>query len=398
MSFSVFDRFSAKGERDKQDGFVLDYIDTYLPGEPIATEHLLSELGGKVSEALAASIEDMKIERRYSVIEDLPGYLSGTAKRQLRDTTSSLAANAARGCLEKAGLEGDKIAALITVTNTPDQMVPGVAYLVMEKLRDILPRSIPVQGMQAAGCSGTVKALELAGLYLRAYPDKQVLVVAAEGHTGLMPRLDQGKYVSLREAACAPDARQELTKTLHAIQAFLFGDGAVALVLGREGRQGISFGGTAHATNLESSDIEILGAAQHGMINPDFPGFPEYIMDRRVPERGLAYAADMLPRLFASGKNGFDAGEVKKLGSFLIHTGSWKILEGVCGSMGVAADDPRAGAGFRVVRDYANTSSCSAGFLLADLLQSRLAGQGVLITFGVGFSASSVRYDYKPAH
>ena len=114
--------------------FALDHIETYFPDEAVSTGDLFSELGGRMSSDLVASIEDMNISQRYSVIDDLPRYFSGKAKRRLRETTSSLAANAARRCLEAAGADAGKIAALITVTNTPDQMLPGVAYLVMEKL------------------------------------------------------------------------------------------------------------------------------------------------------------------------------------------------------------------------------------------------------------------------
>ena len=377
--------------------FTLDHLETYFPDELVSTANLFSELGSRMSNDLAVSIEDMNISQRYSAVEDFPRYLSGKTKRRLRETTSSLAANAARRCLEAAGADASKIAALITVTNTPDQMVPGVAYLIMEKLQDVLPRSISVQGLQAAGCSGAVKALELAGLYLAAHPDKQVLVVAAEAHTGLMPSLDQGEYVSFRELRDMPGCREELVKTQRAIQSFLFGDGATAFLLGGEGRTGLTFGRMVHATNLEPSDIAILSSAQHGMINPDSGGFPEYFMDRSVPARGMAYTADMLARLFGRAEPDFDAGAVRQLDSILIHTGSWKILEGICGRIGAAAGDPRVAPGFRVIRNCANTSACSAGFLLDDLLRTGLAGQGVLVSFGVGFSASSVRYSYRPS-
>jgi 3-oxoacyl-[acyl-carrier-protein] synthase-3 len=377
--------------------FTLDHIETYFPDEPVSTGALFSELGSRMSSDLVASIEDMNISQRYSAVEDLPRYFSGKTKRRLRETTSSLAANAVRRCLEQSGADVSKIAALITVTNTPDQMLPGVAYLVMEKLQDVLPRSISVQGLQAAGCSGAVKALELAGLYLAAHPNKQVLVVAAEAHTGYMRSLDQGAYVSFRELRDRPDCREELVKTQRAIQSFLFGDGATAFLLGGEGRTGLTFGRMVHATNLEPSDVAILGTAQHGMIHPDTSGFPEYLMDRSVPARGMAYTADMLARLFGRAGPDFDAGAVGQLDSILIHTGSWKILEGICGRIGAAADDPRVAPGFRVIRNCANTSSCSAGFLLDDLLRTGLAGQGVLVSFGVGFSASSVRYSYRPS-
>ena len=249
---------------------------------------------------------------------------------------------------------------------------------------------------QAAGCSGAVKALELAGLYLAAHPNKQVLVVAAEAHTGYMPSLDQGTYVSFRELRDRPDCREELVKTQRAIQSFLFGDGATAFLLGGEGRTGLTFGHMVHATNLEPSDAGILGAARHGMINPDSGGFPEYLMDRSVPARGMAYTADMLARLFGRAGPDFDAGAVRQLDSILIHTGSWKILEGICDRIGAGAGDLRVAPGFRVLRNCANTSACSAGFLLDDLLRTGLAGQGVLVSFGVGFSASSV-YSYRPS-
>ena len=83
------------------------------------------------------------------------------------------------------------------------------------------------------------------------------------------------------------------------------------------------------------------------------------------------------------------------MGCFLIHTGSRKILNGICETLGIEPEDPRVASSYRVLRDHANLSSASVGVMLADLMQSASFGDGLVISFGVGFSSSSAVMRYN---
>ena len=71
----------------------------------------------------------------------------------------------------------------------------------------------------------------------------------------------------------------------------------------------------------------------------------------------------------------------------LIHTGSKKILDGVCAQLAIAPDSSKVRASYEVLKSYGNLSSASTGFMLAARDQS--PGPAVVVGFGVGFTASA---------
>jgi 3-oxoacyl-[acyl-carrier-protein] synthase-3 len=71
----------------------------------------------------------------------------------------------------------------------------------------------------------------------------------------------------------------------------------------------------------------------------------------------------------------------------LIHTGSKKILDGVCSQLALEPDSLKVNASYRVLEKYGNLSSASTGFMLAE--KNDWAGPTMVVGFGVGFTASA---------
>ena len=71
----------------------------------------------------------------------------------------------------------------------------------------------------------------------------------------------------------------------------------------------------------------------------------------------------------------------------LIHTGSKKILDGVCSQLHLDTDSTRVEKSYDVLENFGNLSSASTGFMLAG--KKEWAGPAMVVGFGVGFTASA---------
>ncbi len=130
-------------------------------------------------------------------------------------TTSDLAAAAARRALLSAELEADEVEVLIVATATPDQPVPCTAAFVQEKIGARNAMGFDVD----AGCTGFLYALQVARALIASGAYANALVIGA-------------------------DALSLLTDYQSRETCVLFGDAAGAVVLGREG-------GKAHLTDMQ---------------------------------------------------------------------------------------------------------------------------------------------------
>jgi 3-oxoacyl-[acyl-carrier-protein] synthase-3 len=71
----------------------------------------------------------------------------------------------------------------------------------------------------------------------------------------------------------------------------------------------------------------------------------------------------------------------------LIHTGSKKILDGVCSQLDLEPESAKVHGSYKVLERYGNLSSASTGFMLAE--KNEWSGPAMVVGFGVGFTASA---------
>ena len=360
-------------------------IASTVPTTVMTTDELLELFEGRLSEELETSLRSIGVEQRHSVLANHASALINPAA-QLHPTTSTtgMAVAAIRGALERADLpDAKRIGLLVSVSNTESRQLPGLGPEILAQDGGLLPRSVAIANLSAQGCATLLKGAELAGWYLCAHPDRLALLVAAEAHTPWFSGIPQARrYLSFRElrtgnAKGAGDERA----TLSLIQAALFGDGAVALVLEAEGPSP-ALGPFVHLTNRDRDDGELLTMDGGGTAQPLLSGRPRYTMAASVPRRGAAYAAATVKALHecvAEPEGGYYR--------YLIHTGSRKILNGVCDSLGLSSEDPRVRTSYDVLGQWGNLSAASIGFMLER--EPNLAGPALLSAFGVGFSASA---------
>jgi len=267
---------------------------------------------------------------------------------------------------------------------------------VMANFHGVLSRSISTVSMQAQGCSVLLKAVEVAQWYLCANPGKVALILMSEAHTPYISPLLGAEYLGYREIARLRrknraedfDTERERLNTTCAIQAMLFGDGAVALLLGTQ--DGLAaFGPISHLTNDEPDDVNLL-TMEGGGLHPCLEGRPQYLMRPNVPIRGAHYAVTTVGRVLDHPDS--PAHHLDEVADCLIHTGSKKILDGVCQQLALAPDSTKVRTSYEILQNYGNLSSASTGFMLAEKKNRR--GPTLVVGFGVGFAASAGLLDF----
>lgn len=361
---------------------------TSVPPHKFDTNELVSALLYKLSPELINTINTLGVERRYSALENFPAYLAG---EPMNATTSSteIGVNAARKCIEQWGGDPRRIGLLVAATNTPSQLLPCLASEVMANFHGVLSRSISTVSMQAQGCSVLLKSIEVAQWYLCSNPGKVALILMSEAHTPYISPLLRAEYLGYREiarlrknsGATDVEIESERLNTTCAIQALLFGDGAVALLVGTE--EGIAeFGHISHLTNDHVDDVNLL-TMEGGGLQPE--GRPQYMMRPNVPLRGAHYAVTTVNRVLNHPSSPVQ--NMEQVADCLIHTGSKKILDGVCTQLALEPDSTKVKTSYEILQNYGNLSSASTGFMLADRNDRR--GPTMVVGFGVGFAASA---------
>ncbi len=363
---------------------------TALPPHRFDTTELIGSLMYKLSPELINTISSLGVEQRYSTLANYPEYLAGDPMQQTVSSTD-LGINAARNCIARWGGDPRRIGLLIAATNTPSQLLPCLASEVMASMYGQLSRTISTVSMQAQGCSVLLKAIEVARWYLCANPNKLALVLMSEAHTPHVTPLLNDEYFGYRELARLrkvkglDDAALEELRldTTFVIQSMLFGDGAVALMLGREDGEA-AFGPIAHLTNDEPADVELLSMDWGGVLPSDHSR-PHYFMRPNVPHRGAHYAVTTVRKVLADPAS--PVARMEDLADCLIHTGSKKILDGVCTQLALAPDSAKVRTSYDILQRYGNLSSASTGFMLAE--KGAREGASLVVGFGVGFAASA---------
>ncbi|MCY4300759.1 MAG: ketoacyl-ACP synthase III [Aestuariivita sp.] len=127
------------------------------------------------------------------------------------ETTSSMAAAAAREALRSANLVGDDIDAIILATSTADLTFPSAATMVQSAINMTHGFSFDIQAV----CAGFVYALSNANALIVSGQAQRILVIGSETFSKIIDPSDRSTYV-------------------------LFGDGAGALILERQEGHGTS--------------------------------------------------------------------------------------------------------------------------------------------------------------
>ncbi|HTW08178.1 MAG TPA: beta-ketoacyl-ACP synthase III [Acidimicrobiales bacterium] len=249
-------------------------------------------------------------------------------------TTASLAAQAGRAALERAGLTGADIDLLILCTTTPDQLVPATSSPLANAL------AIRGGGMDInAACAGFTYGLVTATGFIAAGAER-VLLIGAETLT-------------------------RITNWADRTNAFLFGDGAGAVVV--EAVPG--------EPALLGWDIGVDGSL-HPLFYADHGGDGMRMRGQEVFRKAVRVTVDSATRSLERAK--VSASEITL---FVPHQANIRIMDAVAERLGIPAERVAS-----VIESTGNTSSASIPIALSDAANRGRLSEGDLVLFA-GFGA-----------
>ncbi|MGW6466985.1 3-oxoacyl-ACP synthase III family protein [Streptomyces rubiginosohelvolus] len=305
-------------------------------------------------------VDNREIAAWAGVTEEWVAERTGILQRRyaaVGEATSDLALPAARAALDEAGPEaGERLAALIVATCTPDHPQPSTAAIVQAGLG--LP-ALPAFDVNAV-CSGFLYALTVARALLDGQPGQYALVVGADLFSTLMDRGDR-KTVSL------------------------FGDGAGAVVLGTV-PEGYGIHGATLLANGELHDyVKVEAGGTRTPLDERARAAGEHLfrMDGRAVRE---YAMTTLHKVV--GQTLADCGaRIEDVDRFVFHQANTRLLESFAAEAGI---DPAKVA--LTAPSLGNTAAASVPLTLHHTHHDRPLERGervLLASIGGGMTAAA---------
>ncbi|MCZ4351419.1 ketoacyl-ACP synthase III [Roseovarius aestuarii] len=268
---------------------------------------------------------------------------SGIERRRFAaegQTTSDLATRAARAALDNAGLSPDDIDGIIVATSTPDLTFPSVATMVQAKLGMTRGFGFDVQAV----CAGFVYALCTANAMIVSGQADRLLVIGAETFSRIMDWTDRSTCV-------------------------LFGDGAGALILGREDGTGTSQDRGILSTDLNSDGRHLdMLYVDGGVSTTGTSGklrMQGNLLFRQAVDKLARTAVTALERCALSGAD---------VDWIVPHQANIRIIAGTAKKLGLPMDRV-----ILTVQDHGNTSAASIPLALSVGVQDGRIKRGDLV-------------------
>ncbi len=269
------------------------------------------------------------------------------------ETTSDMAAEAARRALAAAGIGPEEVQMIVVATITPDMPFPNTGCLVQDKIGARGAFCFDVE----AACSGFVYALELGRQYVSSGALDTVLVIGAEKMSSMTDWTDRSTCV-------------------------LFGDGAGAAVL-RPCRRGRGL-----MTSVMGSDgslAELLMVPGGGSRNPT---------SHETVDKGLHYLKMEGREVFKYAVNNMTAAarealeksglSLEDVACVIPHQANVRIIQAIAQRLHAPIEKF-----FINVDRYGNTSGASVGIAMDEAVRGGRVKAGdvvMLLVFGGGFT------------
>jgi 3-oxoacyl-[acyl-carrier-protein] synthase-3 len=251
-------------------------------------------------------------------------------------TTGVLAVQAAESALESSGTRPNDVGMLILCTSTPDKQMPATAALVAAEL-GVHCGALDVNAV----CAGFMHGLVVAASLTASGVDR-VLLIGSETMTRAVDWDDRSS-------------------------AFLFGDGAAAVVLGSVGGE----------SSLLGWDLGVDGALSHILYADHGSGI--VMQGREVFRNAVRMSVESANASMRQA--GVKASDIDL---FVPHQANARIMESVGMRLGIPTDRTAS-----IIQSTGNTSSASIPLALIDSIESgRLQSGALVLLVGVGSGMS----------
>lgn len=273
------------------------------------------------------------------------------------ESTSDLAAEAAKQALNHAKLSADHIDLIIVATMTPDYTSSSAASLVQASIGATKAGAIDMQ----AACTGFIYGLATAKAYIESGIFKNILVIAAEKMSSIVDYEDR--------ATC-----------------ILFGDGAGAVVVSNQG-EGLQLDAISLGSDGTLAELGCIPAG--GSKNP---ATQETVAAKQhfIKMAGKEVFKHAVRRMEGAARDCLEKANIDKeqLSWLVPHQANIRIMEAVAKSFDLPPEKM-----YRTLHKYGNTSAATIAIALKELVKQEKIGYGehiLLDAFGFGLTWGAI--------
>ncbi|RYY62711.1 MAG: ketoacyl-ACP synthase III [Chitinophagaceae bacterium] len=296
------------------------------------------------------------------------------------ETTTTMAIEASKIAIERAGITAADIDFIVFATLSPDYYFPGCGVLLQREMKMKEIGALDVRNQ----CSGFVYALSIADQFIRTGTYKNILVIGSEKHSFGLDFSTRGRNVSV-----------------------IFGDGAGAVVMQptEKEKQGI-LSTHLHSDGESAEVLAMFNPGTHanhwngGKVLADFKNAPigEMFFSHEMVEKAQVFPNMDGPAVFkkaivkfpevineALTKNGYKPSDLDML---IPHQANLRIAQFVQQQLGLRDDQV-----FNNIQKYGNTTAASIPIALCEAWEEGKIKEHDLVclaAFGSGFTWGSV--------
>ena len=324
-----------------------------------ASSPLSASIVGTGSYVPEKILKNADLERMVETSDEWIVTRTGIRERRIaaeNETTSDMAANAARAALENANVSPEDVDMIIVATITPDMFFPSTACFVQTRIGAFKAVCFDV----SAACSGFLYALEIGRQFISSGAMKTVLVIGAEKLSTIVNWTDRNTCV-------------------------LFGDGAGAAVLQHRPGSGGILSSVNGSDGRFAEILQILGGGCK------IPVTAENAAQRlnTIQMNGKETYKQAVTAMLNAGQTALSlAGvSVEHVACFIPHQANLRIIEAIASRMNVSMDR------FMINLDrFGNTSAAAVAIALDEAARTGRMNRGdhiLMVVFGGGLTWAS---------
>lgn len=311
-------------------------------------------------------------------IQERTGIKERRYAHRTNETTTTMAVEAAKIAIERAGITAQEIDFIIFATLSPDYYFPGCGVLVQRALQMKEIGALDIRNQ----CSGFVYALSVADQFIKTGMYKNILVIGSEKHSFGLDFSTRGRNVSV-----------------------IFGDGAGAVVLQATEKAGQGILSTHLHSDGQSAELLAMynpgTHANHWVTNPvaSYNEAPagDMFMSKEMIDKAENFPFMDGPAVFKKAivkfpevilealiKNGLATTDIDLL---IPHQANLRISQFVQQKLGLRDDQV-----FNNIQHYGNTTAASIPIALCQAWEEGKVKEGDLVclaAFGSGFTWGS---------
>ena len=274
------------------------------------------------------------------------------------ETTTSMAATAARAAMQRAGVTAGEIDAIVLSTATPDRLLPSTAVDLQADLGATRAAAFDI----SAACTGWVYGMTIAEGLIASGVIETALVVSAEKMSAIVDWRDRATCVLFGDGAGATVLKRTKTHARGILSVYMRSDGTLAELLWRPSG-GAKVPYTQAVLDDRSTYVKMAG--------------------REVFKHAVRSMADACDRALDAAKlTGQD------IDILIPHQANVRIIEATAKHANIPMDKVYVN-----VDRYGNTSSASIPIALDEAIESGRVKDGttaLLVAFGAGFTWGSM--------